>query len=82
MLKFALIALALLSLVGCMSREERIAAQDARDDQTCLSYGAKTGTDAYIGCRTNLATNRNTASAIRGTAPPSCTQVLNVINCN
>jgi hypothetical protein len=64
-----------------MSREERLAQIDATDDRTCLSYGSTRGTDAYVACRTQLNTSRTNAAAIRGSAPPGCSQVLNVINC-
>jgi hypothetical protein len=51
-------------LAGCMSPEERLAAQNARNDQQCLSYGAQKGSDVYVSCRTQLSTARTTASAI------------------
>lgn len=70
-----------LTLAGCMSRDERLAEISAADDRACLSYGAQKGTDAYVACRTQLATNRNSASAIRGDAPPGCSQFGNIINC-
>ena len=47
-------------LAGCMSPEERLAAQNARDDQQCLSYGAQKGSDVYVSCRTQLSTARTT----------------------
>lgn len=56
------ILLALL-LAGCMSSEERLAANNAKDDQQCLSYGAKPGTDAYVNCRTQLESARRQANA-------------------
>lgn len=70
----ALLALALL-LTGCMTREERIAAQNAKDDQKCLSYGAKKGTDAYVACRAQLDGARTTAEAIEDAAPSGPTTV-------
>jgi hypothetical protein len=51
-------------LAGCMGCEERLAAQNARDDQQCLSFGARQGSDAYVACRTQLSTARTTATAI------------------
>lgn len=81
-MKRAILAAALLlGLAGCMSREERLAQIEAADDRTCLSYGAQKGTDGYVSCRTQLNASRTNAAAVRGTAPPGCTQVLNVINC-
>jgi len=53
-----------LSLAGCMTREERIAAQNAKDDQKCLGYGARPGTDAYVNCRAQLDAARTNAEAI------------------
>lgn len=78
---FVVVLLPGLLLAGCQTKDDRLAAVNAEDDRTCLSYGAQKGTDAYIACRTNLATNRTSASAIRGTAPPGCTQFGNIINC-
>lgn len=69
-------------LAGCQSQEERMAAQNARDDQQCLSYGAQKGSDGYVACRTQLSSSRSTSSAIRGTAPPGCSQFLNISYCN
>jgi hypothetical protein len=71
----------LLSLTGCMSREERLAQIEAADDRTCLSYGAQKGSDGYVSCRAQLNASRTNAAAVRGTSPPGCTQVLNIINC-
>jgi hypothetical protein len=58
-----------LTLAGCMTREERIAAQNAKDDQKCLAYGARRGTDAYVACRAQLDSARTTAEAIEDAAP-------------
>ncbi|AMA58886.1 hypothetical protein [Bradyrhizobium sp. CCGE-LA001] len=60
-----LILLAVLLLSGCQLKEERLAAENAADDQKCLSYGAKAGTDAYVVCRTQLATSRDQTRAAR-----------------
>lgn len=46
-----------------MSSEERMAAHNAQDDQQCLSYGAKPGTDAYVNCRAQLEGGRRQADA-------------------
>jgi hypothetical protein len=75
------ILLALL-LAGCQSSEERLAAQNAKDDQQCLSYGAQKGSDGYVTCRAQLSASRRTDSAIRGGPPPGCSQVLNISYCN
>jgi len=44
-----------LPLSGCLTQQQRMAEakvrNDALDDQTCQSYGAKPGTDIYIQCR-------------------------------
>jgi hypothetical protein len=64
----ALIAVvALLVLSGCVTAEERaeqmrtkIASQD---DESCRSYGAAAGTQAYITCRTQLQAARLSAPA-------------------
>jgi len=57
-----------LLLAGCMSSEERMAANSAKDDQTCLSYGAKLGTDAYVSCRAQLEGARRQADAAEDAA--------------
>lgn len=53
----------MLLLTGCMSKEERMAAANAKDDQHCLSYGAQKGTDAYVNCRAQLEASRRQADA-------------------
>jgi hypothetical protein len=58
----------LLLLTGCMSSEERMAANNAKDDQACLSYGAKPGTDAYVTCRAQLEGARRQADAAEDAA--------------
>jgi hypothetical protein len=67
-MKYLTVLVALL-LAGCMTREERIAAQSAKDDQKCLAYGARPGTDAYVNCRAQLDSARTTADAIEDAAP-------------
>lgn len=74
--------LAALLLAGCQSGEERLAAQNAKDDQQCLSYGSQKGSDGYVACRAQLSASRRTDSAIRGGAPPGCSQFLNISYCN
>lgn len=46
------------ALCGCAQIEKRA---DDRDDRTCLGYGAKPGSDAYIQCRTALLAERRQA---------------------
>ncbi|MBW7965303.1 hypothetical protein [Bradyrhizobium sp. BR 10261] len=53
----------LLLLTGCMSAEERTARNEAQDDQACLSYGAKKGTESYVNCRAQLEGSRRQADA-------------------
>lgn len=65
--------LCLLLLTGCMSQEQQLALQNSRDDQQCLSYGAQKGSDTYVNCRTQLATNRSNAEAMRRAAVLSST---------
>jgi hypothetical protein len=56
--------LVLLSLAGCANHgPPRDFAAEA-DDAQCRSYGARPGTDAYIGCRTNLAAAKRQADAV------------------
>lgn len=67
----------LLLLSGCLGQEERLAAASAKDDQQCLSYGAKKGTDAYVNCRAQLEASRRQADAAESAAseasrPRSC----------
>jgi hypothetical protein len=80
---FIACAAIIMALTGCMTREERMAAQNAKDDAQCLSYGAKAGTDAYITCRTQLSTAKTGADAIRSSGGPVvCNQVGTTTICN
>ena len=72
--------LALLLLTSCMTREERIAAQEAKDDQHCLSYGAQKGSDAYVGCRTQLQAARTMAPTPRGSVVCNTTGTTTICN--
>lgn len=45
-----------------------MAANNAKDDQQCLSYGAKKGTDAYVNCRAQLEGARRQADAAEDAA--------------
>nr|AWM07617.1 hypothetical protein CIT39_14965 [Bradyrhizobium symbiodeficiens] len=58
----------LLLLTGCLGEEERLAAESAKDDQQCLSYGAQKGTDAYVNCRAQLEGSRRQARATASAA--------------
>lgn len=49
----------LLTLSGCMTTDERMAA----DDRQCQSYGTKVGEPAYVQCRMNLDNNRASITA-------------------
>lgn len=42
-----------LGLAGCQTAEMK-AAEQAANDQTCQSYGAKPGADVYIQCRLQM----------------------------
>jgi hypothetical protein len=74
----------------CMTREQRIAAQNAKDDQKCLSFGARPGSDAYVNCCSQLAGARTTAAAIEDAAPPpaqptgpvTCMKTGTMVTCN
>ena len=46
------------ALGACSTAETRAQA----DDQTCRSYGANPGSDAYINCRSQLTVQRRQAS--------------------
>jgi hypothetical protein len=94
LMKLALVGLVLaILLCGCMTREQQIAEQNAKDDQKCLSYGARPGSDAYVNCRAQLDGARTTASAIEDAAPPpaqpapvrgpvTCMRTGTMVTCN
>ena len=42
-----------LGLAGCQTPEMK-AAEQASNDQTCRSYGAKPGSDTYVQCRLQM----------------------------
>jgi len=48
------VAALILSLAGCQTAEECLAA----DDRQCQSYGVQPGSAGYVQCRMNLDTNR------------------------
>jgi outer membrane biogenesis lipoprotein LolB len=71
MARFVVAALGVLFLVGCASQEQirarqaaAQAAAEAKEDQTCRSYGAQPGTQAYFQCRMTLNQQKATAEAI------------------
>jgi len=43
---------------ACQTTAERQARLDAQDKETCLSYGAKRGSDACVKCGADLQRNR------------------------
>lgn len=65
-----------LMLGGCLGEEQRIAERNARDDQKCLGYGARPGTDAYVNCRAQLDSARTTATAINSATPAQTNVVV------
>jgi hypothetical protein len=89
---------ALLTLSGCMTAQERaeqVQAKNAsQDDQSCRSYGAAPGTPAYITCRTQLQSARISAPppvnvsvapaapAIPQPVTTSCMHTGNMTTCN
>jgi hypothetical protein len=88
---------ALLTLSGCMTAQERAEQAQAKnasqDDQSCRSYGAAPGTPAYITCRTQLQAARigapppvnvsvAPAPAIQQPVTTSCMRTGNMTTCN
>jgi hypothetical protein len=64
-MKAVIVVLAMALLVGCSNKQkeqqeiEAAKAQQAvADDSQCGSYGAKPGSDAYVGCRMQLDAQR------------------------
>lgn len=45
-------------VTGCVSREERAARQNQADDEQCVSYGFRQGTEDYAKCRLLVAERR------------------------
>lgn len=52
-MKLVLVIVAGLGMAGCQTAEMK-AAEQAANDQTCQSYGAKPGSDIYIQCRLQM----------------------------
>jgi hypothetical protein len=65
MMRFAILLAFSTILSACATTSENIAAQE---DATCLSYGAKRKSNAYVQCRMMLAEQRNQADAARSAA--------------
>jgi hypothetical protein len=69
MLRICAVTLLCFSLTGCAQYQARLQAQQAAqrqalddaDDAQCRQYGATPGSDAYVGCRMNIANNRQVA---------------------
>jgi hypothetical protein len=104
-MRHALAAVILLSLplAGCLTPSERLqerareaqAANDARDDQQCRSYGAQPGSDVYVNCRAQMTAARISAPgpvmvsgapaapAYRDPPPPvTCMRTGTMVTCN
>jgi len=58
-----------------------MAANNAKDDQQCLSYGAKKGTDAYVTCRAQLEGARRQADAAEDAAWDAAREARRPRNC-
>jgi hypothetical protein len=59
-----------LLLGGCAEYQAKVAAaQAARDDAKCISYGATLGDPAYVQCRAQLDAARTQAAATEAAAP-------------
>lgn len=54
-----------LQLGGCMTTEERIAA----DDRQCQSYGVAAGSPGYVDCRMRLDQQHANARLVNSTSP-------------
>jgi hypothetical protein len=52
-MRAVLVVLLGMGLAGCQTAEMK-AAEQAANDQTCQSYGAKPGSDIYIQCRLQM----------------------------
>jgi hypothetical protein len=69
------------ALGGCMTAQERLAS----DQQTCVGYGFRPGTEAFAQCMMNIdqgRRNRLAAAAAANLASPSmCTVNGNTVNC-
>jgi hypothetical protein len=51
MMRTALLLLLGVTLTGCVTAEERMRAQIARQDAECKSWGAEPGSQKYMPCR-------------------------------
>lgn len=71
-MKVLIVVAAMALLIGCANQhqeqqqiEAAKAQQAAADDSQCQSYGAKPGSDAYVGCRVHLDAQRAQAGEVR-----------------
>jgi hypothetical protein len=76
-----LLAVAAVTLGGCMTAEQRL----ARDQQSCAGYGFRPGTEAFAQCMMNVDQGRKNrlaaAAAANLASPTTCVQTGNVTNC-
>ncbi|MNF45706.1 hypothetical protein D3C85_1034540 [compost metagenome] len=71
-MKALIVAAAMALLMGCVNKQQEQqeieagkAQQAVADDTQCQSYGAKPGSDAYVGCRMQLDAQRAQAGEVR-----------------
>ncbi|PHN49134.1 hypothetical protein [Pseudomonas amygdali] len=74
-MKVLIVAAAMAMLMGCVNKQQEQqeqqeieaakAQQAVADDAQCQSYGAKPGSDAYVGCRMQLDAQRAQSGKIR-----------------
>ena len=70
--------LAVFVLSGCVTTQE----QATIDDDTCRSFGAKPGTDAYVQCRVAQQQQRTQIrAALIGAPADTCTKIGNTTSC-
>jgi hypothetical protein len=86
MFKIATVTILALGLSGCMTTEERAAADAAADDSYCRSIGAQRGTPVYVDCRlrrdeTRQANNRAAAVQWQANRPRNCMVFGNSVQC-
>lgn len=78
MIKIATVTILALALSGCMTTEQRAAA----DDSYCRGIGAQPGTPVYVECRLRRDETREAnrrAAALAG--PTSCVAFGNTVQC-
>lgn len=71
-MKAFIVAAAMALLMGCVNKHQKQqeieaakAQQAVADDTQCQSYGAKPGSDAYVGCRMQLDSLRAQGGEVR-----------------